>query len=709
MKKAAQAIQNEKLLRERLQRHWSQLEVADMIGTTRVNVSRWECGVTTPNPYFRQRLCELFGKSAEELGINPKAAGESSSLATESPVAEPAVADPLIIAPLVVASLLEVETASTPIAEQEKDTPVAVLNPEAIALPEQAIKPDQPLHITATPLHNLSHKPLSTRTHIAIFVSILSLGISLLSASFFLLNSRVIMMQTAAHQTMVWQKELAQETQYTRHNGIGLSDGSYVFDTYAGLTDVALKKQAASQLQQHDTSGAVNSLTQAVSTDANDGEAQIYNEDLHVLQSGSPYVTLVLGLAIDNNSTDLLRARSIMKAAYLAQHEVNTEGLLPNNLRLRILIDNSGTNDANVATVAQFIANRVNDGNPDHIIGVIGWPLSIQTMDALDIIVGAHIPMISQTASSVLLSGSNSYFFRLNASDYQQGKILGMEAVNRLHARNILLVRDPADPYSVSLTNAFSNSVVPLNVNLINDASASSFTERQTTVEKYQQNVVQDAIAKKADLIFMAGFDVDAIRLAHAIGNASREDPQNTQLANLKVLSGDAVATSLMLGQGNGPDAAIARNFPQDMQRLIFSTFAHPNEWNFAKVPTDQQPTFFSNWARTYCSIDNCYNSTYSLDENAMLTYDALKVFATAASLVHSPLTGSSVRQALASLGQEHIPAFQGVSGLIQFDSQGNPVSKVVVLLGIQDIDGSNSFVLQGMSGTLSEEKSLLF
>jgi ABC-type branched-subunit amino acid transport system substrate-binding protein len=92
-----------------------------------------------------------------------------------------------------------------------------------------------------------------------------------------------------------------------------------------------------------------------------------------------------------------------------------------------------------------------------------------------------------------------------------------------------------------------------------------------------------------------------------------------------------------------------------------------------------------------------------------MLTYDALKVFATAASLVHSPLTGSSVRQALASLGQEHIPAFQGVSGLIQFDSQGNPVSKVVVLLGIQDIDGSNSFVLQGMSGTLSEEKSLLF
>jgi ABC-type branched-subunit amino acid transport system substrate-binding protein len=398
-----------------------------------------------------------------------------------------------------------------------------------------------------------------------------------------------------------------------------------------------------------------------------------------------------------------------MKAAYLAQHEVNAMGSLPDNLRLRILIDNSGTNDANVATVAQFITNRVNDGNPDHIIGVIGWPLSIQTMDALDIIVGARIPMISQTASSVLLSGNSPYFFRVNATDYQQGKLLAVEAVDRLHAKTILLVRDPADPYSVSLANSFSDNVVPLNVNLIDDTVASYFTERKTTVEEYQQNVVRDAMAKKADLIFMAGFDVDAVRLAHAIGNAAREDPQNTYLANLKVLSGDAVDTSLVLGQGNGQDAITAKNFPQDMRRLIFSTFAYPDEWNFAGVPIAQQPAFFTNWAHTYCSIANCDNSTYSLDDNAMLTYDATKVFATAATLVHGPLTGNSVRLALVSLGQGHVPAFQGVSGLIRFDSQGNPVSKVVVLLGIKESDGSDSFVLQGMSGTLSERKSLLF
>lgn len=39
------------------------------MGTTQRNVSRWELGLTTPGPYFRARLSELFGKSAEELDL----------------------------------------------------------------------------------------------------------------------------------------------------------------------------------------------------------------------------------------------------------------------------------------------------------------------------------------------------------------------------------------------------------------------------------------------------------------------------------------------------------------------------------------------------------------------------------------------------------------------------------------------------------------
>ncbi|HLG60501.1 MAG TPA: FxSxx-COOH system tetratricopeptide repeat protein [Ktedonosporobacter sp.] len=75
-----------RLIEERKRRQWSQQELADHLGTTRHNVSRWEAGLTTPGPYFRTKLCELFAMSARELGLldsNPSSgeaekAGEST-------------------------------------------------------------------------------------------------------------------------------------------------------------------------------------------------------------------------------------------------------------------------------------------------------------------------------------------------------------------------------------------------------------------------------------------------------------------------------------------------------------------------------------------------------------------------------------------------------------------------------------------------------
>src|SRR6266849_9835187 len=65
-----------RLKQERERRAWTQSEVAERIGTTQINVSRWETGITVPSPYYRQRLGELFGKSIEELGLIPESSEE---------------------------------------------------------------------------------------------------------------------------------------------------------------------------------------------------------------------------------------------------------------------------------------------------------------------------------------------------------------------------------------------------------------------------------------------------------------------------------------------------------------------------------------------------------------------------------------------------------------------------------------------------------
>jgi predicted NACHT family NTPase len=58
------------LKREREQRNWSQEALAEQLETTHITISRWERGISSPSPHFRQKLCELFEKNAEELGFS---------------------------------------------------------------------------------------------------------------------------------------------------------------------------------------------------------------------------------------------------------------------------------------------------------------------------------------------------------------------------------------------------------------------------------------------------------------------------------------------------------------------------------------------------------------------------------------------------------------------------------------------------------------
>jgi transcriptional regulator with XRE-family HTH domain len=54
---------------EREQRGWSQSRIAEAVGTTIRTVSRWEQGIVTPSPHYREQLCTLFGKTAKQLGL----------------------------------------------------------------------------------------------------------------------------------------------------------------------------------------------------------------------------------------------------------------------------------------------------------------------------------------------------------------------------------------------------------------------------------------------------------------------------------------------------------------------------------------------------------------------------------------------------------------------------------------------------------------
>jgi transcriptional regulator with XRE-family HTH domain len=84
MNTTIQVAPRQRLSAERMRRRWSQLEVADKLGTTPGNVSRWERGITSPGPYFRSKLCELFDRSAQELGLTWDESDDSLSHHTQA-------------------------------------------------------------------------------------------------------------------------------------------------------------------------------------------------------------------------------------------------------------------------------------------------------------------------------------------------------------------------------------------------------------------------------------------------------------------------------------------------------------------------------------------------------------------------------------------------------------------------------------------------
>src|SRR5690349_17487967 len=79
---------NEYLRQRRLERNWRQSDVAEQLDVSLITVQRWERGFQQPSLYYRAKLCDLFGLSAQELGL------EELTLPISLPESQPSEAGP---------------------------------------------------------------------------------------------------------------------------------------------------------------------------------------------------------------------------------------------------------------------------------------------------------------------------------------------------------------------------------------------------------------------------------------------------------------------------------------------------------------------------------------------------------------------------------------------------------------------------------------
>ncbi len=440
---------------------------------------------------------------------------------------------------------------------------------------------------------------------------------------------------------------------------IGISDGSYAFDT--NRPDGSLKQQASAKLKAGDSSGAQSLWRAALGQESNDAEALIYLENQRVLASGSPYVTIVVGTMVTGaNAANV--GRDDLQGAYVAQKKYNANnGALLGGVQVRLLIANAGNNATNATTIARQVVEAAKADKT--IVGVMGWPYSGYAQNAISVLSAAHIPMVSQTASSNSLSGISPYFFRVAPSDKSQAKAGASYAHDVLKAKNVAVFEDQADSYSQSLAQSFIQQFT---------ADGGQTTTVNYTVGDKQSvtNALQQALSSNPapDLLYFAGYSDDVSAILEQL-------PNNPNFPDLQVLGGDA-----LYSLGGYPQSARA-----GFTRLHFTAFAYPDEWGVLGLSA-KQPDFFTNYANAFDPDRKHpgYGFTRA-DYNVILSYDAMLALLTASKTALAGGTTAptpvQVQQALTQITGAH--AIQGVSGQIAFDANGDPINKAVVVLNV--------------------------
>jgi serine/threonine protein kinase/ABC-type branched-subunit amino acid transport system substrate-binding protein len=439
---------------------------------------------------------------------------------------------------------------------------------------------------------------------------------------------------------------------------IGISDGSFVFDT--NREDGTLKAQAAERLRQGDKAAAVSLWNAAVAQDTNDAEALIYLEDQRV--ANLPHITLVVATALSGDSDTVGVGRDDLQGAYIAQKEFNDGARLPGGIQVRLLIASAGSQATYATQVAQQIVQLAQVDKTFE--GVMGWPYSTYSYNAIQVLTSAHIPLVSQTASSDSLTGISPYFFRVAPTNQSQGIAGAKYAEQMLHARNVALFVDNTDLYSQSLAQDFSQQFT---------ADGGTIVARETyTIGKPETlaGTLQDAVSHQPDLIYFSGYASDVgVLLTNLLSSATP--------ASLQVLGGDA-----LYDLGGYPGSARPA-----LDRLHFTTFFYPDEWAVQGLDSSpKKPAFFVEYPAAFDPHRQHQGSPYGYTRptnDAALSYDALLVLLKAYTLVviagKTTVTPQDIQQGLAQIHGTN--AVQGVSGQISFDVTGNAVAKAVVIL----------------------------
>jgi len=324
---------------------------------------------------------------------------------------------------------------------------------------------------------------------------------------------------------------------------------------------------------------------------------------------------------------------STKNAAEMAVEEINTAGGLEvggQTYQVEIIIeDNEAKAESSVAAATKLITQ-------DNVIAIIGPQSSKQAVPTGQVANDRETPMISPWSTNPDTTKDRPWVFRAAFLDPFQGPVVASFAKSEFNAQRAAVLYDIASDYPKGLAENFRDAWEAQGGEIV---AFESFTTGDADFSA-QLTKIADA---NPDIIFTPQYYNEVpliVQQAHELG------------LNVPILGSDSWGT---------PD--LIELCGADCEGLFFSTHYAPD------IATDVAQKFISAYEKKYGEKP---------DDVAALTYDAFQMLFKAIKDA-GKLDKAAIRDSLAAIDR-----FEGVTGIMSFDEQGDP-TKCAVIIQIKD------------------------
>jgi branched-chain amino acid transport system substrate-binding protein len=322
---------------------------------------------------------------------------------------------------------------------------------------------------------------------------------------------------------------------------------------------------------------------------------------------------------------------SVKNGIDMAIRDVNDKGgVLGKKVRVIVEDDQGKPEEAQTVVTRLITKNRV--------VAVLGEVSSSRSLAAAPVCQQNRIPMISPSSTNPRVTKVGDYIFRVCFIDTFQGFVMAQFASKNLKLKDVAILRDIKNDYSVGLADVFMEEFQKLGGRIVSDESYSEgdndFNAQLTLIK-----------SKNPEAIFVPGYYTEAALIARQARNLGIQVP---------LLGGDGWDSGSLWEIGG----------PALNDCYYSSHYA-------AKDPNPVVQKFVQDYKKLYGQLP---------DTNAVLGYDAASLLFDAFRRSNSTDPGQ-VRDALASTRD-----FVGVTGKIEIDENRNP-RKAAIILKVKDGD----------------------